>query len=171
MKDYPFLHQIPTVDNLMRGANHIDTKTIEGDITLRQFIAGVGSYQPRWVTGLFYIRWAFVRLLGMKQEGIPAPARLRPEAISMTPGGMVDFFEVRAAQEDCYWIARFGDKHLEGHLIIAAEPLEGDRRRFYTTTIVHYRNWAGPVYFNAIRPFHHIIVFLATRSAIQHPVQ
>jgi len=23
---------------------------------------------------------------------------------------------------------------------------------------VHYRSWAGPVYFNTIRPFHHIVV-------------
>ncbi|MGE6761631.1 DUF2867 domain-containing protein [Corallococcus interemptor] len=22
----------------------------------------------------------------------------------------------------------------------------------------HYRNWAGPVYFNVIRPFHHLVV-------------
>lgn len=29
-------------------------------------------------------------------------------------------------------------------------------RRFITT--VYYKHWTGPVYFNLIRPFHHLVV-------------
>jgi hypothetical protein len=32
------------------------------------------------------------------------------------------------------------------------------KRRFHVVTIVHYNNLAGPVYFNVIRPFHHLVV-------------
>ncbi|HEX2909132.1 MAG TPA: DUF2867 domain-containing protein [Phototrophicaceae bacterium] len=163
-----FVQQFPGVAELLRDANHIDTQTVEGQISLRQFIAGTLSYQPRWVTGLYYIRWAFVRLLGMKQEGIPDHTRFSAADVPMIPGEYLGFFKVDAAQEDRYWVSSIEDQHLAAHLVAAVEPC-GDRYRFYATTIVHYRNWAGPIYFNAIRPFHLLLVALAVRSAVRQP--
>ena len=32
------------------------------------------------------------------------------------------------------------------------------KNRFYIMTVVHYKHWTGPVYFNMIRPFHHLVV-------------
>ena len=73
---------------------------------MRAFIAGLFSYMPWWLKALYGVRWAFVRLLGMKQEGVP---------------------------------------------------------------IVDYRHWTGPVYFNVIRPFHHLVVAAMLRSAANLP--
>lgn len=28
----------------------------------------------------------------------------------------------------------------------------------HVVTVVHYRNWKGPLYFNLIRPFHHLVL-------------
>jgi len=36
--------------------------------------------------------------------------------------------------------------------------------RYYIVTIVHYLHWTGPVYFNLIRPFHHLVVARMARA-------
>lgn len=140
------------------GADHVDVKTVESEASLRGFLAGLFSYQPSWVTALYGVRRAFVRVLGMRQHGMPAPLRLRPEDIPMTPGSAASFFTVRHAEEDRVWVAGVTDTHLEALLAVVALPAEGARRRFQVVTVVRYRNWAGPVYFNVIRPFHHLVV-------------
>ena len=61
----------PDIAPLLEGADYIDIKTVEGRLTMREFIAGLFTYQPAWVTFLYYVRSGFVRLLGMGQEGIP----------------------------------------------------------------------------------------------------
>lgn len=51
------------------------------------------------------------------------------------------------------------DKHLDGLLGVVLEPLPDQQQKlFHVLTVVYYRNWAGPVYFNVIRPFHHLVV-------------
>jgi hypothetical protein len=46
--------------------------------------------------------------------------------------------------------------------------LTGDHKRFHVVTIVHYRRWTGPVYFNVIRPFHHLVVYQMAKSAASY---
>jgi hypothetical protein len=159
---------IPEAAPLLEDANHVDVKSATGPISLRAFIAGVFSYQPGWVTFLYGIRWGFLRLLGLKQEGIPHTHRARPEDVPMTPGGTFEFLTVQAAQDDQYWIGRFDEKHLTGHVVVTAEPVDDQTRRFRLMTIVHYNTWAGPIYFNVIKPFHHLVVRLAVNSAVRN---
>lgn len=150
--------------DILPNANHVDIKTAHSEsATLREMIAGVLNYQPAWMTALYRIRWGFVRLIGVKQEGVPSSPGIRPEELALEPGGMVYFFETVAAEENCYWIGTFGDSHLEGHFAIVVDP--NDPKCFHGVTVVHYRNWAGPVYFNVIRPFHHLVVYFALKSA------
>ena len=88
-----YLTNLPIVQKLLQGADHFDEKIIEGDVTLREFIAGTLSYYPWWIKGLYVIRAGFVRLLGMRQQSIPLP-RLTPESLSFRAGDMVTFFKV-----------------------------------------------------------------------------
>lgn len=148
-----------------QGADHVDVKTVESRATLREFLAGLMSYQPAWVTALFGVRAVFVRLLGMRQPRVPRSADLRPEDIPMTAGGTASFFTVRHAEEEHVWVVAAEDKHLEAILAVVVEPTLGSARRFHVVTLVHYRNWAGPVYFNVIRPFHHLVVGGMARRA------
>jgi hypothetical protein len=76
----------------------------------------------------------------------------------------VGFFRVRLAEEDRLWVGEVDDRHLRGYLAVVADPPEGGARRFRVVTVVHYNNWLGPVYFNAIRPFHHLIVGAMARA-------
>jgi len=96
---------------------------------------------------------------------MPRPQHLRPEDIPMMPGSTASFFTVRHAEEEHVWVVAATDKHLEALLAVVAEPASGSRRRFHVVTLVHYRNWAGPVYFNVIRPFHHLVVGGMAHSA------
>lgn len=149
---------IPELTAILAGADHVDIKTVEGEIGLREFIAGMLSHQPGWVTALYHVRKVFVRLLGMRQPGVPTAPRMQPAEVPFTVGAPAAFFTVRAAAEERYWFAGIDERHLGAHLGVVVEPVGGGRRRFHVVTVVHYRNWAGPVYFNIIRPFHHLVV-------------
>ncbi|WP_338870187.1 DUF6463 family protein [Myxococcus stipitatus] len=149
----------------LEGANHVDVKTVEAEVSLREFVARLMSYQPAWVTTLFAIRGVFVRLLGLRQERLPRPARLRGEDVPMTPGEKASFFTVRHAEEERAWVAGAEDSHLDAFLAVTVETAPEQPRRFHVVTVVRYRNWAGPVYFNVIRPFHHLVVSAMARAA------
>lgn len=149
---------IPEVTDLISDNDHLDVKQFEGEMSLRQFLASMLSYNPGWVKFLYRIRWGFVRLLGMKQDGIPQMERIKPEEIAMTPGDQVTFFKVKAAEEEHFYIVGATEPHLTAHLVVIREPMTEPLNRFHVMTVVHYHRWTGPIYFNVIRPFHHIVV-------------
>ena len=149
---------IPEIAPLLADADHIDVKTFQSEKSLCQFIAALLSYQPAWITFLYGVRWFFVRLLGMKQTGIPGARQLQASDISMTPGGDALFFQVVAAAEERYWFAEAAESHLTAKLGVVAEREAGEPTTYHVVTVVHYKSWAGPIYFNVIRPFHHLAV-------------
>ena len=163
-----FIKNIPDIAHLLKGSNYIDVKTIEGHTSLRQFIASMLSHYPGWILFLYRIRSILVKLLGLYRH--PAPEtlpELGPQDVSFVVGETVTFFTVRMAKENHYWVAETpDDKHLSAYFCIAVQPLSDDRKRFHVATIVHYRHWTGPVYFNLIRPFHHLVVGKMMRAGV-----
>ena len=161
--------EIPEIAQLLRGANYVDVKTIEGQTSLRQFVAAMLSYYPWWIVLLYRIRTILVKLLGLYKH--PAPEvlpRLGAEDVSFVAGEAVTFFTVRLAEEKHYWVGETPeDKHLSAYLGVVIEPTKDNRKRFHVATIVHYKHWTGPVYFNLIRPFHHLVVGKMMRAGIR----
>ncbi len=155
-----FINNIQEMKLLLADSDHSDVKTIEGQVSLREFIACMLSYEPWWLRLLYQVRGVLVRMLGLeKQPGHEEFSRLRPEDVSLTPGENASFFTVRFAKDEEYWIGETPeDKHLRAYVGIAVEPLKSDIKRFHVITIVKYKHWTGPVYFNLIRPFHHLVV-------------
>ncbi|MBU1229989.1 MAG: DUF2867 domain-containing protein [Proteobacteria bacterium] len=140
-----------------------------GEISLREFLTGMFSYAPCWVRLLFRLRGALARVLRLRHEDVWA-ARVRPEDVPFAPGARVKVFEVDAAREapdDAYWIATGRDAHLDAAIAVLVEPLGGVRRRFHVYTVVTYKRWTGPLYFNLIRPFHHLLVGAMLRAALR----
>ena len=149
----------PELNPLLTGANHVDVKCTEADVTLREFVSGVLGWQPGWIRMLFRVRVVFARLLRLRDPEIPtAPRLLRPEELPFSPGAKAWFFTVVGAAEDRYIVLEAADTHLTGYLAVVAEPLVHGRTRFHNITIVKYHRWTGPLYFNVIRPFHHLVV-------------
>jgi hypothetical protein len=155
-----FIKEIPDIAQLIKGSDYIDVKTVEGQTSLRQFIAAMLSYYPWWILFLYRIRAILVKLLGLYRH--PAPEtlpELTPEDVSFVAGASVTFFTVRKAKLKHYWIGQTPeDKHLRAYFCVAVEPMKDNRKRFHVATIVYYKHWTGPVYFNLIRPFHHLVV-------------
>lgn len=165
MTQNSLLTTIADIDNLMQDADHVDVKMVEGDVSLREFVAGMFSYYPSWIKNLYRIRWGFVRLLGMKQEGIPQMVRMKPEDVPLGAGEKAAFFTVEMAEDGRYWVASASESHLTAYLGVVVEPL-ADKNRFHVITIVHYHSWAGPIYFNVIRPFHHLVVHQMAKAGV-----
>ena len=160
------LQQTDILKPLLQNADHVDSKAFEADMTMREFIAGLFSYNPSWMKALYSIRWGFVRLLGMKQAGLPPSHVMQPQDVPMQAGEMATFFRVESAEPDTHWIASAAESHLIAYLALIVEPLTEKRNRFHLVTIVHYKSWAGPVYFNVIRPFHHLVVRKMGQAAV-----
>lgn len=168
MKSSKLFTAVPHLPKLMETANHVDIKIISGDVSLREFIAGMLSYSPGWIKFLYGVRWFFVRLLGMKQKGRPQELTMQPEDVSFVTGEPAAFFSVKMAEEDKFWFAGITESHLTAHLGVVVEP--GQPHRFHVVTIVHYHRWTGPVYFNVIRPFHHLVVTQMMKAAVNQPL-
>jgi hypothetical protein len=163
------ISQIPQIAQLLKGSNYIDVKTIEGHTSLRQFIASMLSYYPGWIVFLYRIRAILVKLLGLVKHPAPeALPKLGPQDVSFKVGEAVTFFTVRLAEEKHYWVGETPeDKHLSAYFGVVVEPIEGHLKRFHVATIVYYKHWTGPVYFNLIRPFHHLVVGKMMQAGVQ----
>ncbi len=149
---------IPELNSLLTSADHVDVKTTEARVTLREFVASALGWQPAWIRALFRARAVLARLLRLRNSDLPAGPRLRPEEIRFTPGSTVWFFTVAAAAEDRLLMLEAADTHLTGYLAVVTEPLAAGWNRFHVITAVRYHRWTGPLYFNLIRPFHHLVV-------------
>ncbi|GAA3139741.1 hypothetical protein JOF29_000357 [Kribbella aluminosa] len=153
------LHEL---DDLMPVVDEIDVKTARGDVTLREFTAGALGYSPLWVKGLFAARMAVAAVLRLETTGVPESRRLRPETVSFTPGEKDAFFTVMRGEEDHYLLLRVTDNHLIGYLAIITD----DERpaTFKVVTLVKFLRPAGRLYYNLVRPFHHVIVLGMCRA-------
>jgi len=164
-----FIKEIPDIAQLLKESNYIDVKTVEGQTSLRQFIAAMLSHYPGWILFLYRIRAILVKLLGLYKHPAPeALPELGPEDVSFVVGESVTFFTVRMAKEKYYWVGETPeDKHLSAYFCVAVESMGDHRKRFHVATIVHYKHWTGPVYFNLIRPFHYLVVGRMMRAGVQ----
>ena len=157
------------LEPFLRDADHVDVKWVEGRVSLREFIASMFSYFPWWLRFLYRVREIFVYVLGLVKHEQPAVLpEFGPEDVSFELGESVFLFIIRSALEDVYWISETPeDRHLRAFLCIIADTVKDDLKRFYVVTIVHYKHWTGPVYFNIIRPFHHLVVSRMARAGVE----
>ncbi len=152
-----------------KNVDHADMKTIEGETNLRKFISGMLSYYPWWLVALYRIRELMVNILGLvkheKPEELPV---ITPEKLSFESGENASFFIVRTAKENIYWVSETPeDKHLKAYFGVVAEELSNRLTKFHVFTSVKYLHWTGPVYFNLIRPFHHLVVSSMMKAGIK----
>ncbi len=159
----PFRSEIPELAAVLDGADHVDVKSVESELGLREFVAAALSFRPWWVTALFGARAVFAWMLRLRQAGrsTGSRGRLRPEQIPFRAGAAVSFFTVTAAQQDQFLLMSASDTHLTGYLafvVVPADPAPGSLRRVQVVTVVRYHQWTGPLYFSVVRPFHHLVV-------------
>ena len=162
---------LPEIQPLLADADYIDVKTVTGNVNMRTFLANLFNYRPLWLMSLYAVRAVFVRFLGMRQENSGFGALLTPETVPMQAGKLATFFTIRMAEEGRYWFADHSDKHLKATLgVVVEQPARppAQQKRFHLVTIVHYHNWAGPVYLQVIKPFHHLVVTSMARAGVKN---
>ena len=149
--------------------DHVDIKTIDGGNTsLREFISRMLSYHPWWITILYRLRKILVTLFGLVDHEKQNISPIAPENVSFTPGELASVFIVRKTKEDNYWVVETPeDKHLKAYLGMVLQNLGKSRTRFHVFTSVKYLHWSGPVYFNIIRPFHHLVVWRMMKAGVE----
>jgi len=165
-----YILQFSELEKYFQKADFTDVKVFEGETTLRKFIASMLSYYPWWIVRLYRIRKLLVGLLGLVKHEAPRELpNLQPEDVSFTEGENVTFFIVRSAKEDAYWFSETPeDKHLRAYFGVVVEPAGSSLKRFYVVTTVFYKHWTVPIYFNLIRPFHHLVVSRMARYGLKH---
>lgn len=153
----------PLLKGLLQGADHIDCKVFDGPADQRTFIAGLMGWMPGWLRMLYTVRGWLAGVLGLKHE-MPPSVTTKPADVPMAPGATIKMWTVKAAREGEFWAAGINDKHLEALLVDVCHR-QGNGFRHHLVTIVHYHNKLGPLYFNIIRPFHHLVVWGLGRRA------
>ena len=154
-----YIDQVEELQVLLEDADYVGVKTVEGDVKLQEFLAGMFAYRPGLIRFLYRVRFCLVRLLGIRQQPLPEMDEWIPREIPMLSCGNIWFFSVSLAREDRYWIGCCPEEsHLTAFMGVVVEPLEGTRKRFHFVTIVRYRRWTGRLYFLLIRPFNWFFV-------------
>ncbi|MEU4190590.1 DUF2867 domain-containing protein [Kribbella sp. NPDC026611] len=155
------LHEL---DDLVPVVDEIDVKTAHGAVSLREFAAGALGHSPLWMKGLFAVRMALAVALRLDTAKVPDLRRITPETLSFTPGDRASFFTVVRGEEDRYLLLKIADNHLMAYLAIIT-----DNERpatFKVATLVQYLRPAGRLYFNLIRPFHHVVLLSMCRAGV-----
>lgn len=166
------LGAIEGMAGVVARADHADVVRVRGQVSLQAFLAGMFGRRPAWLRFLYWLRSGLAFLLGLGRETPPGEADLRPGDVPMAPGAAFGFLTVLSADKDRHWIAMGEDRHLRAWLGVLTTPEPRGGNRFNVVTVVVYRHWIGPIYFNIIRPFHHLVVRrmakagLASRPAV-----
>jgi hypothetical protein len=161
-----YLSGIPTIRKLVTGADHVGINTVVIDADLETFLKTIFTYRPRLIRLLYRLLAPLVRLLGFRQDPMPAMAEWIPDEFPMLSCGNIWFFTVGRVKPDHYWVAGCPrDRHLDADLAVVAEPLRPGCHRFHIVTVVRYKHWTGPLYFNLIRLFNLLLVNRMARFA------
>ncbi|HAA57633.1 MAG TPA: hypothetical protein DCE42_22895 [Myxococcales bacterium] len=162
------IFHIDALKSCAEGADHIDVKTIESREELPAFAAGLLSYAPWWLKTLYAIRSVLIRVLGIPQTE-ESLVQYDMTSFPMKAGEEAAFFTVKSAKEGEHWLAGITESHLTAHIAIVQENLPSGMYRYHVITIVHFHTFSGRVYFQVIRPFHHIVVWQMALSAAKNP--
>jgi len=154
-----YIDQIEELQVILKDADYVGVKTVEGDATLQEFLTGMFAYRPGLIRFLYRVRSGLVWLLGIRQQPLPEMDEWIPGEVPMLSCGNIWFFSVSLAREERYWIGCCPEEsHLTAFMGVVAEPLDDIRKRFHVVTIVHYKRWTGRLYFLLIRPFNWFFV-------------
>lgn len=162
-----YLRGLPALHPFLQGADHLDAKSAPTQLELEPLLRRLLAWRPAWLSLLFALRGLLAGLLGLKH---PGKGQRQPPPDLMRPAGEPGLWEIALVQPPGLWLATLQDKHLKAHIIVALEPLAPGGvpagSLAHLGTVVHYRHWTGPLYFNLIRPFHHLVVWAALRQAV-----
>jgi hypothetical protein len=151
---------LKSLDLDQENCDCFEVRSVTTSLNLPEVISVIFNYRPRWIQFLFVLRRLLASILRLKQERQKQSPALKPEDISFQRGASETKFTVLHGDRNRYWVSRApADRHLEAKIAVVLHSVEGKKKTYKLITWVRYLHWTGKLYFNLIRPFHHIIVF------------
>ncbi|MDR1259708.1 MAG: DUF2867 domain-containing protein [Tannerellaceae bacterium] len=134
-------------------------------LTPDNILIGFWTDFPGWVRALFRLRDCLAGPFGLKAAG-SAESSVQKFGEVIRSGGRMYFMSVPAKTAD-ETVLQLTDKHLTAELSVRNEKSDDGRLKISITTLVHYHNAFGRIYFFFVRPFHKIIVKALIRRSIR----
>ena len=163
-KSAAIVSSIPQLEKICADADHVYGVDFDSRREMEDFLIRLMSYKPGWLTFLYKVRGVLARIMGLKHDEF-IDHGLEVSDYDFTRGGKVDFFDSVDFEADRFWIGAAEDKHLIGYIGVVSEPASAGLHHYHVFTIVHYKHWTGPLYFNLIRPFSHLVVYFMGKHA------
>ncbi|WP_319759302.1 DUF2867 domain-containing protein [Maridesulfovibrio sp.] len=158
------LNSIPQLQKICANADHVYSVKFKSRRNMEDFLIRLMSYKPGWLTLLYKVRGVLARIMGFKHNEFMDHG-LKVSDYNFKRGGQVDFFNSVGFEADKFWLGAVEDTHLTGYIGVVLESAENGIHLYHVFTIVHYTHWTGPVYFNLIKPFSHLVVYCMANYA------
>ncbi|NDV26489.1 DUF2867 domain-containing protein [Desulfovibrio sp. JC010] len=158
------LNSIPQIHKISTSADHVYSHVFDSRRDMDDFLVRLMSYKPGWLVFLYKVRGVLARIMRLKHDEFVNHG-LEVSDYDFNPGGQVDFFNSVDFEAERFWIGEAEDKHLIGYIGVVSEIAENGLYNYHVFTIVRYRHWTGPIYFNLIRPFSHLVVYFMGKYA------
>ncbi|MDR0814888.1 MAG: DUF2867 domain-containing protein [Bacteroidales bacterium] len=117
------------------------------NITPDYLLTNLWKIRPKWVKLLFKLRHILVKPFGLKTDN----------------GGNADV--QKTANET---VMQLKDKHLTAEMSVHIKAATDNQLTICVSTVVHFHNKLGVIYFFVIRPFHKIIVRSVFKNAVEN---
>lgn len=137
--------------------------TIKSSISSIDLGRSFFSSGPKWISYLFTLRNKIVSVFGLKISNDRTEVLKRINSSNFEIGERFGLFKVFDKNETEIVIGE-NDKHLDFRVSLAT--LEG--KELFITTVVHYHNIWGKIYFSIIKPFHKVIVPIMLKGIVKN---
>lgn len=125
------------------------------------------SFSPKWIGNLFALRNKIVSVFGLKTgNGLEQKEEVLYN-FKGEIGDQVGIFKVFDKADDELILGE-NDSHLNFRvsLLLVSQP---DHTKDLTiSTVIHFNNWFGKLYFFPVKPFHKLIVPVMLKSTIRN---
>jgi len=128
------------------------------DISIENIYINAFAHSPKWIATLLAIRNKIVGLLGL--DTYKEPNEISKNTLKV--GEKTGIFKIYAILDNEI-IAGEDDKHLNFRVSVLKEKNEA-----FFSTLVHYNNWFGKLYFFIVKPFHKAVVKAILKNAVKN---
>ncbi|AET68080.1 Protein of unknown function (DUF2867) [Desulfosporosinus orientis DSM 765] len=148
------------VNKVFPEIHYLDSFRLKAPVncSLETFTLTLVVSYPSWVSKLMSIRDTIVKLFGLKTS-----PKLQQLNTKIEPGERIGIFKVYSISEKEILLGE-DDKHLNFRLTIYKEH---SNQFIYVSTVVHFNNLLGKLYFFPVKPFHRLIVLAGLKETIK----
>lgn len=137
--------------------------TTEKEVNANELSTCFWTHQPEWIRMLFKLRNILVKPFGLQTSN---EENNDQTIINVLEAGATTSLASLSDKSDTETVLCLNDKHLKAYAAIYVENNEV-HKRVTLSTIVHFHNLLGYVYFYAICPFHMLVV----KSSLKHSIR